>query len=149
MQMWTIWIQRTFDCAPFAPIVRVSFWIDEFDVITGNELKYWHFGLSVMLTVPQWKKIYSADGKKFAETSSQNKKIFKYSCKLFLSKVFKEKEASQHRDLGFLFQQKMSFKPCCSHSGLIVCALQKHCVYSWLYTSVGYNRHITWCVIGV
>lgn len=75
--MWALWMQSTFDCAPFTPIVRVSFWIDELDVVTGNELKYRHFGsFSHDDGASVQKKVVSADGNKFAETSSWN---WKYS----------------------------------------------------------------------
>lgn len=135
MQMWTIWMQCAFDCVPFASIVRLTLWIDEFDIITGNELKYRHFGISVTVTAPQWKKIYAANGNKFAETSSWNWKYSNILANYFLSKMFKEKEACPHGDLKFLFQQKMSSKPRCSHSGFIVCAVQKQCLYLVMYLS--------------
>lgn len=133
--MCALCMQCTFDCASFALIVRVSFWIDEFDVVTSNELKYWHFGSF------SHDDGGSAGGKKSADPSSWNWKYSNILVNCFHQTCQKKKEACPHGDLKFLFQRKMSFKPCCSHSGFIGYAVEKLCF------CVSYNRHVTYCYL--
>lgn len=120
-------------------------WIDEFDIIIGNELKYWHW-VSIVTTGAQWQKIFSAASNKLVETSLWNWKHSNSLTNYFYQRCLKKNPAPMKVSLSAHTHTKINTELWCSHSGFIICVLQKQFILL-LSTSVSYKIHVVWCDI--